>query len=124
MGRFARQIDEWKTKTGELALEKARSRLLELFAEIVMRTPVKSGKARGNWVCSVGGAPGHGEKEADADGAKTIAAIKVELARLKPGQIVTLANNMPYIVKLEYGASGQAPEGMVRLAVAKFAGKR
>ena len=39
---------------------------------------------------------------------------------LKAGGIFWITNNLPYIMRLEYGSSTQAPAGMARIAVAKF----
>jgi hypothetical protein len=40
--------------------------------------------------------------------------------KLKIGDVFYFTNNQPYGLRLEYGYSDQAPNGMVRLAVAKF----
>jgi len=36
------------------------------------------------------------------------------------GQTVYLLNNLPYSVPLEYGHSKKAPQGMVRMTLARF----
>ena len=43
---------------------------------------------------------------------------KVNQYRL--GDTITLSNNLPYAMRLEYGWSKKAPAGMVRLNVARF----
>ena len=40
--------------------------------------------------------------------------------KLKIGDVFYFTNNQPYALRLEYGWSDQAPNGMVRLAIAKF----
>lgn len=40
--------------------------------------------------------------------------------KMKIGDIFFFTNNEPYALRLEFGWSDQAPNGMVRLAVAKF----
>ena len=41
-------------------------------------------------------------------------------ANLKAGGIYYITNNVPYIMRLEYGSSKQAPAGMARITVAKW----
>jgi len=40
--------------------------------------------------------------------------------KMKIGDVFYFTNNQPYALRLEYGYSDQAPNGMVRLAIAKF----
>ncbi len=40
--------------------------------------------------------------------------------KMKIGDVFYFTNNQPYALRLEFGWSDQAPNGMVRLAVAKF----
>lgn len=40
--------------------------------------------------------------------------------KMKIGDVFFFTNNQPYALRLEFGWSDQAPNGMVRLAVAKF----
>ncbi len=41
-------------------------------------------------------------------------------AQAKAGDVIYLANSLPYIRRLEYGWSKQAPAGMVRGTVGEF----
>ncbi|MNT90915.1 hypothetical protein D3C72_2319290 [compost metagenome] len=36
------------------------------------------------------------------------------------GQMAYLINNLPYAIPLEFGHSNQAPNGMVRVTIARF----
>src|SRR5690606_26492885 len=88
-----------------------------LFRNVITETPVDEGTARGNWQTSVG-QPKTGTIDrvgADAAIAEVNAAVPDEA-----GQVVYLSNDLPYIRKLEYGHSDQAPQGMVRLNAAKW----
>jgi len=88
-----------------------------LFRNVITETPVDEGTARGNWQTSVG-QPKTGTIDrigADAAIAEVTATVPDEA-----GQIVYLSNNLPYIRKLEYGHSEQAPQGMVRVNAAKW----
>ena len=108
------QSQEFKEKIG-----------FDCFAGIVKRTPVDTGRARGNWMVSLGSAV-----EAVVDSGPTISndepvpsALKNEglstISKSKPGQDIVISNNLPYIVRLEEGHSKQAPTGMVAHTLAR-----
>ena len=94
-----------------------RAATSEVFSNIIQMTPVDTGRARGNWQCTIG-APFVGE-DASGDIMKAQSVIP-----RRSGSVVYLTNNVPYIGKLEYipSYSRQAPAGMVRISVALFEG--
>ena len=97
----------------------------------VLKTPVDTGRARSNWVVSIGvprtDAPksakgprgGQGRRgvktdatnEALEDGRATILGYKLG----KGG--IFISNNVPYIGRLDAGSSAQAPQGMTSAAI-------
>ena len=98
-----------------------RATLFEVSTAIIKDTPADTGRARGNWQASVGrGATGDvsvvdrrsGEAKAIADVDQTV--------RVAVGDLYYLTNNLPYIERLEYGYSKQAPGGMVRKNLQNF----
>ena len=98
-----------------------RATLFEVSTAIIKDTPADTGRARGNWQASVGrGATGvvsvvdrrSGEAKAIADVDQTV--------RVAVGDLYYLTNNLPYIERLEYGWSKQAPGGMVRKNLQNF----
>lgn len=93
-------------------------------------TPVDTGWARANWIPIIGTASGraapkpgdHAQTtQAAADlisqGEAAIAVIATTY-RLSMGK-VTIANNVPYILKLDAGSSKQAPAGFIRRGIVK-----
>jgi len=111
-----------------------RGTLLDLSRRIVLRTPVGNpslwssppppgytgGQAKGNWQASIGSPETGTTSTIDKSGAATLASIggKVQNA---PGNVWYLANNLPYIGRLEFDAwSTQAAEGMVRVSLAEL----
>lgn len=80
-------------------------------------TPVDTGHARSGWYTFLAGS-GAVPNIADAatQGDPVAQAIEA-LADAQLGQTVWCANHVPYIVRLEYGWSQQAPAGMVRLTL-------
>lgn len=88
-------------------------------------TPIDTGFARANWVGGIG-APGVAPLESSprnpgddyrADAAAARAQVDATALRAQPGDTVYLSNSAPYIRRLEFGWSRQAPRGMIRLAL-------
>jgi len=97
--------------------EGIRATLFEVGTAIIKETPVDTGRARGNWQASVNDASG-GELSRTSEGA-AIAQLSQE-ASAAVGNTFFFTNNLPYIRRLEYGYSEQAPQGMVRRNLQNF----
>ena len=98
-----------------------RATLLEVSTAIIKGTPADTGRARGNWQASIGrGATGEVSVDSVRSGeAKAIAEVN-QKASVAVGDLYYLTNNVPYIERLEYGWSKQAPGGMVRKNMQNF----
>lgn len=99
---------------------------LDLFRKVVLRSPVDTGRFKGNW--NVGYQTPNltiGEREdktprGQIDGATT-AVLRAALT-MPVGGVTWLSNGLPYAEPLEFGHSRiQAPGGMIRVSVAEFA---
>jgi hypothetical protein len=76
------------------------------------------GRARGNWQCSLDAPITSENGRIDPNGSAAKAEVK---ATVTAGRVNYLSNNVPYIRRLEYeGHSKQAPDGMVRISLARF----
>lgn len=117
---FSTDIQKFARKTGGDLEQVVRATCLQLSASIIERTPVDTGRARANWQASLG-RPDLSVRDAeDKQGDATLAKVRQEVQNA-PGSVFFLANNLPYIRRLEYDAwSGQAPSGMVRVTVQEF----
>lgn len=82
-----------------------------------MKSPVDTGQFRGNWNVSKT-VPNFSITDAAA-ASRGDSEVQKALA-LSAGGVVYLSNGLPYARRLEYGWSGQAPSGMVRLSVREF----
>ena len=105
-----------------------------LSEDIIMATPVDSGRARGNWFPEINTFSSQEDNNADGSGSIAVSKVASKTRTLKLGQTFTLTNNLPYIVRLEYGLyplnskgnktisgfSTQAPQGMVRINLIKW----
>ena len=93
---------------------------LELYARILVRSPVDTGRFRGNWSIGVGVVPRGADQPPDPTGAAALGEAPERLSGWRPGQTIHFRNNLPYSVRLEYGHSKQAPAGVVRVTLAEI----
>ncbi|MEI4473571.1 HK97 gp10 family phage protein [Frigidibacter sp. MR17.24] len=119
-GSFAKQVaaftDKAKAKT-DLAFRKIA---LDMFSEVILMSPVDTGRFRGNWQVAIGSVPEGTLQVDDKAGTATISKADAVTKRLVAGQTIYLVNNLPYAQRLEDGYSGQAPAGMVKITVQRF----
>jgi len=120
---FTSDLSRFENKVKNRLLVVPRKVALEVLRRVVMRTPVESGRARGNWQTSVG-APMVGETgRTDKSGGAVIgSAVPIIESWDASNVAIFLMNNVPYIQRLEDGYSDQAPSGMVKITVAEFQG--
>jgi len=95
---------------------------MEALRRVVMKTPVDTGRARGNWQVDINNVPSGALETTDKSGEGTIAGGVAALATLPPFGTIWIANNLPYIKALEDGHSSQAPTGMVSVTLAELGG--
>lgn len=117
-----KEIDEAIGKaTPEQVVVIQKKLVLDLLTRLVKKTPVDTGRARGNWQVSITEFPDTFVEVTDKDGGSTIDEGLAELTNLQPYALVYITNNVPYILYLEGGHSGQAPEGMVAVSLSELA---
>jgi len=97
-----------------------RGTLLDMTSKIIKRSPVDTGRFRGNWQASFGSPKQNITSTSDRTGARATAQAGAVINSMEMGQTFYLANNLPYATRLEFGYSEQAPQGMVRVTVAEF----
>ena len=112
-----------------------RGAVLEMFGEIVRRTPVGNpslwqndapagytgGRLRGNWQVQRR-TPNYSTLEIeDAGGSATIGRGSQEINQFDmEDKVLYITNNLPYAERVENGWSKQAPSGMMRTTVEAF----
>lgn len=118
LDKFNAEVKEFFQKKLPSEVIKAQKKLvLEALRRVVQRTPVDTGRARGNWQVSIASPAESVLDASDKDGGGTISKGLAAMASLPPYQIVWISNNVDYIEFLEEGSSKQAPQGMVRMTV-------
>lgn len=121
-GTFSLDISRFVAKAkGRLDLV-VRKVSLDLFRRIVLRSPVDTGRFRGNWQVAIGEIPEGVLEIDDKGGVATIGRITAMVAQVSAGDIIYLVNHLPYGPRLEFGWSKQAPAGMVRIAIEEYGG--
>lgn len=96
----------------DLVAQRVRIIAIKMLNEIVLRSPVDTGRFRGNNIVSVGAPVLASTLNLDPSGAATIQAGARALTGLEPFTVVYIQNNLPYAERLEDGHSKQAPGGV------------
>ena len=117
---FAADIRRFTGKT-EKALDKTvRAITFALFREVIQRTPVDTGRLKGNWQTSTGAPAVTTITRADPSGAAAIAEVVTNGGGW--GSTTYLTNALPYAQRVEYDgwSHTKSPEGMVRVSFARI----
>ena len=136
LGDFVAQVNAFSGKALNSVDKAIRKMVFEVFKRIVMRTPVDSGRLRGNWavssVYSMSSELGDSKKGTfDKSGSSTVNKGRQFIQSgmdIHDGLIAYIFNNVRYAIYLEGGrvypsppyGSPQAPKGMVRITLAEF----
>lgn len=115
--QFSGDLAAFARRTKTTMDEAHRGVVIELFSRVINTTPVDEGRAAGNWRTNVGSPAVGVIDRISTDGAVVISEVVANAG--KAGDKVYMANSLPYIERLEFGWSKQAPSGMVRMAYAE-----
>lgn len=112
-----------------------RKAAFDLTSAIVFRTPVDTGRLRGNWQTQLGSAPDGEIEGTDSAGHGTLGKANGVIFSAQLSDSIFVVNNLPYAEVVEYGLypnppkrgtktiggySKQAPAGMVRVSIREF----
>ena len=112
--KFAADLDRFADKmTIDLATFRRRV-TLGLKEKIERRTPVDTGRLRASWAVS----DGQPSTYVPAENSTGSAPIQAQFS--KPFDSSFIVSNLPYTVRVEFGYSKQAPQGMVRISMAEM----
>ncbi len=125
--RFKREVNEFSRNLTDREFVLFHKKIvLEALSRIVQKTPVDTGRARGNWQINIG-APSRSKLDAAdtsrAPGDTSTTADQIsKLSGLLPFAVVYISNNVEYIEYLEDGTSKQSPRGMVMVTIEELIG--
>lgn len=114
---FEQAVGSGPTGGGTVAVKKIA---LEVLTRVVLKTPVQSGRARGNWFVTINEPDMSVADQVDPTGRLAIGEGTSVITAMPSAQTVIIQNNLPYIGKLESGSSQQAPVGMVAVTIAEI----
>lgn len=125
---FRANLERWSVSLDDRLSEAYRNIIFVLLMNIVVGglyspgTPVDTGFARNSWVVGIGGVGVFRQPDQPADRHATVtltadAEGQAILADVRIGDEVHITSNCAYMMALEEGHSGQAPTGMVWLAL-------
>ena len=107
---IGKQIHDFKIKAMATSEAKIKKAFMGLSTDIIMDTPVLSGRLRNNWMVSVNQGSNETTESTGNEAINRVSAI-----RFKLGDTLYLTNNLPYAERIEFmGWSKKAPDGMVR----------
>tara|TARA_R110000803_G_scaffold28011_5_gene65075 strand:- start:908 stop:1312 length:405 start_codon:yes stop_codon:yes gene_type:complete len=116
MGEFSRNMNRL---AGELerGMDRVyRRAFLSVDTAVVLATPVDTGRARGNWIPSIG-RPISASRPNTFGASVSLGEGRTVAATLRSRNRAYISNNLPYIQRLNEGWSRQAPTGFVQLAI-------
>jgi hypothetical protein len=123
---FARRVRIYGRNVDKNIGRVVREVALVVDRELVLATPVDTGRARSNWIVNLGSAatgsrdpytPGEKGSTGEANAQAAIAQGNATIGLRKDGQDIYISNNLPYIGRLNEGSSAQAPAQFVEQAV-------
>lgn len=118
---FALEIDKFFTEEVEGQTLLVTQKLgMEALSRVVLRSPVDTGRFRGNWTVSINQPDGSMSDAVDPAGGATIAKGASAITGIREPRIVYVQNNLPYAERLENGWSKQAPAGVVAVTFAEL----
>ena len=125
---FSSDMKKWAKKTKMKEEQAIRLATVSISGDIIDRTPVDTGRLRGNWIPSVN-APIIDQTDNTAPLTEEVQSRAAQAT----GKVFYLVNSLPYARVAEYGEwsepgtsktisgfSAKAPQGMVRISVQNF----
>lgn len=110
------QLDKaYKSKVEGNLLKKVKQTGLAIYSNIVLNTPVDTGRARQNWNIDINVVDVKITQDTGSD--PDIGKALVATAKCTLRDIIYISNNLPYIRRLNDGYSQQAPAGFVEGAI-------
>ena len=132
MASFEEQMRAFARRANMSVEKTVKGTAIKLFSAVIKSSPVDTGRFRANWTAA-GVQPSTVTTDmTDKSGAAAIGAMVNYINSAKGQTVFTLANNLPYAHVIEYGGypgdgpntvggfSKQAPQGVVRVNVARF----
>ena len=117
---FATDVQRFAVKSEKQVDTTIRAITFALFREVIQRTPVDTGRLKGNWQASVGSPVTGTVTTTDKDGSSTVASMAAAIGGW--GSKTFLTNNLVYAHRIEWDgwSHTKSPQGMVRVSLARI----
>ena len=115
LAKLARDLHILASELPEKANEVVRVFAIEALNNLILATPVDTGRARSNWFVNANNPDSSVSQNTDFNSNMSTQVGK--LSKLQGFESVWISNNLPYIGVLNDGHSQQAPVGFVEKAV-------
>lgn len=93
----------------------ASASMLRLGNRIVLQSPVDTGRFKNNWMSAWQAIDRSSNRGGNTSGSDSLGQLKDKVSSVDLGKEFFFTNTVPYAMKLEYGHSAQAPDGIVRV---------
>jgi len=113
---FGADLKLFSKKTGVSVETAVRKVALEVFDGVTEKTPVDTGRAKGNWNMSIDSMDTSVNDNASST-SQGQPAKAPSLITYRGLRNIYITNSLPYIFALEHGHSGKAPHGMLSITV-------
>jgi hypothetical protein len=122
-GSFALDISKFINKTHSNVDLVTRRIVTDVMRSVVKKSPVDTGRFKGNWQYGAGEMPTGQLDIYDKSGSDTLTHLMGKVPQQAAGKLHYLVNNLPYSIRLENGYSSQCPpNGMVGLTISEYQG--
>jgi hypothetical protein len=120
--QFTLQLNKEIADTEEKIEDAIALIALDSLRGVVRKSPVDTGRFRGNWIVSKNAPNAKSSEVTDKNGGQTITKGSgvIDTFKMDTDSRIIIQNNLPYANRLENGWSKQAPNGMVALTVAEM----
>lgn len=120
MGDFSLAFQNISTKSIKATENVIKKTVFDLTSSIISDTPVDTSRAKNNWFVTFDTPSDNTIDTLDNSGNTAINKANSKIMNNKVPMVYWINNNLPYIMRLEYGWSKQSPSGMVRLNIQRF----
>ena len=116
--QFSIDLTRWgNSLEKEQAPKFIRKIALDLLKKITVKSPVKTGRFKANWMTGIGGAD---ETTTESTVDDAVMRGSIILSAYRDLKQIHISNNLPYAAALEHGHSMQAPLGVAEISVAEI----
>lgn len=120
---FEKSITDWIDRAEDKLSDVVSGTVIRATNAIVDLSPVDTGRFKANWQVTANAPAAQSLNDYDQLGGETKSALARQaraVARSKATKVIYITNRLDYAADLEYGASNQAPSGVLGVVQARL----